>query len=746
MSPVLAEPVRIKPPRTPSKLVGRLFFGLLVLASALAGALFGLLIVYSTDLPQVEELEHYRPSTTTEIYDDQGRVIGSFALQRRVIAAYEDFPKVLRDAVLSIEDKDFERHWGIDFWRIFGAAWRDIQSGSRAQGASTLTMQLSRNLFLTPDRRWSRKIQETMLAIQIERRFTKPQIFTMYANQIYLGHGVYGFEAGAEFYFGKKAKDLTLPEAALLAGLPKGPGLYSPINHAERSTRRRNLVINAMLEDGKLTAEEAARAKASPLRLNLQPASNSLAPYFVEEVRQYLEKKYGTAEVHEGGLRVYTSLDMDLQAAANQAVLDGLAAYERRHGWRGSLPNVIADGQKLESYTHPDWSEPPRPGAYMHGVIVEAGKTSAVVKLGRSSAVLTTADIAWTKKKSPNEMFAIGDIAYVKILAVLPDGKLRISLEQDSGTQGALLAIDNSTGDVKAMVGGRDFNLSKFNRATQALRQVGSSFKPYVYTAAVDSGATPDDVILDAPTTFTTASGPYSPRNYDGKYEGNITLRRALAQSRNIPALKLAEKAGIQKVIGYTRRFGITSNVPAYLPIALGSAEITLLEHTSAFTAFPNDGVRVAPRYIRKVTDYDGRVLEEDYPEVRDVISPRTARIMTSLLREVVLHGTAFQASKLNHPLAGKTGTTNDFTDAWFVGFSPSITCGVWVGFDEKVRSLGEKETGGAAALPIWIEFMKAAIKGHETEKFPSGVQVAPATPQPKVDKPDIAPGDGETH
>jgi penicillin-binding protein 1A len=296
------------------------------------------------------------------------------------------------------------------------------------------------------------------------------------------------------------------------------------------------------------------------------------------------------------------------------------------------------------------------------------------------------------------------------------------------------------------MVGGRDFDLSKFNRATQALRQVGSSFKPYVYTTAVDNGATPDDVILDAPTTFNTASGAYTPHNYDGKYEGNITLRRALAQSRNIPAIKLAERVGIHKVIEYTHRFGVTSNIPPYLPIALGAAEITLLEHTASFTTFPNDGVRVTPRYIRKVTTYDGRVLEENYPEVRDVVPAKTARIMTGMLREVVMHGTGYAASKLNHPLAGKTGTTNDFTDAWFMGFSPSLTCGVWIGFDEKVRSLGNKETGALAALPIWMDFMKVAIKGHEQEAFPAAPDQPPPVVRPKVDKPDAAPGDGESH
>src|SRR4051794_16372490 len=326
------------------KLVGWVLFGLLVLVSALVGATGGLLLVYSTDLPQVEELEHYRPSSITELYDDQGRIIGSFALQRRVVATYEDYPPVLRDALVSIEDKDFYKHSGIDVWRIVGAAYHDVESGGREQGASTLTMQLARNLFLSPDRSFHRKIQEVLLAIQIERRFTKPQIFTLYANQIFLGHGVYGFEAASRYYFSKPAKQLTLEEACLLAGLPKAPGYYSPINHPDRAVRRRNLVINSMLEDGKVTAEQAAIAKGKPILLNLQKDPNSLAPYFVEEIRRYLEAKYGSDEVHEGGLRVYTTLDMELQRAANQALLDGLAGYEKRHGWKSRLPNAIALG------------------------------------------------------------------------------------------------------------------------------------------------------------------------------------------------------------------------------------------------------------------------------------------------------------------------------------------------------------------------------------------------------------------
>ncbi|HZW93455.1 MAG TPA: PBP1A family penicillin-binding protein [Candidatus Eremiobacteraceae bacterium] len=725
------------------KFVGRVLVGLLVLVSALVGATAGLLLVYTTDLPQVEALEAYRPSSITELYDDHERVIGSFALQRRVVAGYEDFAPLLRDALVSIEDKDFYRHSGINFWRIVGAAYRDIESGGRVQGASTLTMQLARNLFLSPDRSFHRKVQEAMLAIQIERRFTKPQIFTLYANQIFLGHGAYGFEAASEFYFSKPARNLTLAEAALLAGLPKGPGVYSPINHPDRAMKRRNLVINAMLEDGKITAAQAEAARSNAIALHLQHDPNSLAPYFVEEIRRYLEGKYGADQVHEGGLKVYTSLDVDLQKTANQAVLDGVAAYERRHGWKGHLENVLAEGSAIDKYEHPDWDDEPEVNGYVHALVTSSGIGIATVKFGRYAAALSQTDVGWTQGKIQN-LLKTGDICYVKILLLSANGAARVSLEQDSGAQGALLAIDNATGGIKVMVGGRDFNESKFDRATQSLRQVGSSFKPYVYTAVIDRGGSPDDTILDEPVTFESASGPYSPHNYDEKFEGIITLRRALAQSRNIPALKLASKVGIKTVIDYAERFGITARLPPYLPVALGSAEITLMEQTSAYSVFPNDGVRVTPRYITKVTDYEGRVLEEDYPEVKDVISARTARIMTGMLREVVLHGTGVAAAKMPFPVAGKTGTTNDFTDAWFMGFSPTMTCGVWLGFDEK-KTLGAKETGAHAALPVWMNFMNAAMAGKDVGQFQPPPDV-PGSFVQKVDTPDTQAGADETH
>jgi penicillin-binding protein 1A len=727
-----------------TRLVYRVIFGLAILAAAMFGALAGLVFVYSTDLPQVTDLERYRPSSITELYDQNGSVVGTFALQRRVIARYEDYPKVLRDAVISIEDKDFERHWGIDLWRVMGAAYRDLASGSRAQGASTLTMQLSRNLFLNPDRKFGRKVQEVMLAVQIERRFTKEQIFTLYANQIFLGHGVYGFEAGSEFYFSKPAKDLTIEEAALLAGLPKGPSAYSPINNPEKALRRRNLVINNMMEDGRITAAQAQEAKNRPLNLHLQSDPNDVAPYFIEETRRYLEKKFGTDQVHEGGLRVYTSLDLGLQKVATRAVLDGLAAYERRHGWKGHLRNVIIAGEDVAQYEHLDWGHAPEVGSYFHGLVTGVTPGEAEIKIGKYHGQIRGADMAWTSFHSPNQILTIGDIVYARVTAIDPEHRLQLALEQDSGAQAALVAIDNNTGEIRAMVGGRDFDESKFNRATQALRQTGSSFKPYVYSAAVEQGALPDDTIVDSPISFPSVAGTWAPHNYDGKYEGTISLRRALADSRNIPAVKLAQRVGIKTVIEYVRKFGITSDIQPYLPVALGSAEVTLLEHTAAYSTFPNDGVRLSPHSIRKVTDYDGHIMEQNFADVRDVISAHSARVMVELLRGVVLHGTGFAASKLNHPLAGKTGTTNDFTDAWFVGFSPSITCGVWVGYDEK-KTLGNKETGAAAALPIWMDFMKVAIADKKDEQFPEAPPELVAG-RKGLEKASRVASDGESH
>ncbi len=708
-------------PEYPSRRIARkfTFFALLGL-SAVFGAMCGLMVVYSIDLPQIEDLTRYRPNTTTELLDVHGRAFGSFALERRVVVPYSEFPPVLRDAILSIEDKSFERNWGVNLFRAVGAAYRDLHSKGRTQGASTITMQLARNLFLSSEKTYSRKIQEIILSMQIERRFTKEQIFELYANQIYLGRGTYGFEAGSEYYFSKRAKDLTLTEAALLAALPKGPEYYSPVRFPDRALKRRNLVLSEMEADRKITKAQAEAAIAAPLGLHLEPPPNSVAPYFVEEVRRQLEKEYGVEEVHGAGLKVYTTLDLDLQAVANKAVLDGTAAYERRHGWKGNLENVVLQGQDAESYVHPDWSQPVAKGSYVHGVVLAVEPKEVTVKLGSKEAVLTPEDWKWTQNVDGDSFLKNGDLVYLHVTSEEKDGSLKATLEQDTGAQAAMMAVNNADGEVLAMVGGRDFALSQFNRATQAERQVGSSFKPYVYTTAIEAGAKPTDIIVDGPVTFPSASGPYTPHNYENDYRGAMTLVNAFAESRNIPALKLAFRLGIRKVIDTAHRFGVTSDIPPVLPVAIGAADISLYEQVGAYSVFPNDGIRIEPHYIRKVTQADGLPLDEQPPQVDEVISVDTARTMMQFLQAVVQHGTAARAgAQLKHPLGGKTGTTNDFTDAWFLGFSPSVTCGTWIGFDDR-RSLGEKETGARAALPMWMDFMRVAIADKPDETFPA--------------------------
>jgi penicillin-binding protein 1A len=732
------------------RVVGRVAFILLLFGSIAAGAAAGLLFVYSSDLPQIRALEDFQPDVVTELYADDGQTIGNFALQRRVLLTYEQYPQVLKDAILTTEDQHFEQHWGVDFTRVAGAAWKDILAHHVVEGASTITMQLAGTLFLDrSDRRMGRKVQEALLALQIERHYTKQQIFTMYCNQIYLSHGNYGFEAASEYYFGKPVGKLTLPEAALLAGMIRGPS-YSPILHAQRALARRNLVIELLARSGKVTQAQAKAAIAQPMGLHLQAPRNTLAPYFVEEIRKYLESTYGTEMVHQRGLRVYTTLNVGMQQAANRAVRDGLHAYDRRHGWRGKLDNILKNKtDTLDSYEGDDWRWPISKGDYVEGLVTAVDQKAAAIKIGSLHATLIPPDFAWTSHKTPNEILQAGDLVEVSIKDIT-GSVAHVQLEQNVGPQAAMVAIDNPTGEIKAMVGGYSFDESKFNRATQAQRQVGSSFKVYVYSAALEQGFTPFDTILDAP--FTTMSGgqPYSPHNYDEKFEGVITLRRALDGSRNVPAVKLAEKVGMNAVIDMARRFGITSPLPPYLPITLGAADLNLLEHTSAFTVFPDDGIRIDPHMIRRVTTYDGALLEQAHPLVHDVVEPDVARTMTSMLEDVVQRGTGTPARVLGRPAGGKTGTTNDFTDAWFIGFTPEITAGVWVGYDDKSVSLGKPETGAVAALPIWLEFMQGALDGKPIQAFQNveSLDKIALAKSVKVDTPDNAPteaGEGPT-
>ena len=732
MPPDFPSITSVPPPRDPPRhlssrrLFGQFVFLILLLLFAGAGALGGLVFVYSSDLPKVRELEDYRPDVMTEIYADDGTAIGRFALEHRVIVTYNQIPPDLRNAVVAIEDRHFENHWGVDIFGILRAASKDLVEWRKTQGASTLTQQLSKMLFLTPDKSFRRKFQEMLLAIQIERYFTKSQIFTMYANQVDLGHGNFGFEAAAQFYFGKHLNELTLAEAATLAGIPRSPTAYSPIVHPESARRRRNQVLVAMFETGKIDSTELREASASPLGLNIQRWNYTVAPYFVEEVRQFLERKYGPEAVREQGLRVYTSLNTTLQEVAERSLQKGLRNDDKRRGWRGpeknilKTPSLTAGGKPvgLDTYVDDDWSEPVEAGDLVHGLVMDVTNDHADVRFGDVRARIVLPDFSWTQMPLVSDVFAPGDVDLFVITEVKGTAA-KATLDQEPDVQGALLAIDNASGEIKAMVGGYDWTESKYNRAVQAERQVGSSFKVYVYAQAIMDGTSPFDTVVDAPVSYHTSSGIWAPHNYDDKFEGTITVLHALAESRNVPAVRTIARIGVDKVIKLCRKFGITSRLVPNLPLALGASDLTLLEHTSAFTTFPNDGVHIAPRMVTRVTNYDGRLIDDFPAEVTDVIPASTARIMVSLLREVFNSGTAISGRTFaaKYPVAGKTGTTNEFSDAWFLGFTPSLTCGVYVGFDDH-RTLGNKEEGAKVALPIWLDFMGQVLKEKPVEDF----------------------------
>ena len=707
--------------------LGSLVFVFLLCLSIAMGATAGVLFVYNSDLPQVENLVDYRPSVITEVYADNLEVIGSFALERRIILTWDEIPQVVKDAIISVEDQNFFEHWGLDFYGIARAGLKNLLAGRVVGGGSTLTQQLSKNLFLTPEQSYRRKIQEAMLAIQIERNYTKEEILTLYCNLNFMGHGQYGLGAAAEYYFGKKLLDVTIEEAALLAAMQRSGTIYSPINYPERALARRNYAIDRMVAERKITVDQGEEAKKKDLVLEPKQRPDELAPYFVEELRRYLEKTYGTSAVHEGGLNVYTTLNIEMQKFANAAVRQGLKDYDKRHGWRGAERNLLSEGiPNLDTAELAEWKLPIRTNDTVPGIVMNTTKNSASIKIGEYTADLTPQDIAWTKALTPEEILKPGDVALFMIRSLSSaERKMEVSLEQQPKIQGALVAIEPQTGEVKAMVGGYDFDASKFNRATQALRQTGSAFKAFVYAAAVDKGLQADDIVIDAPANF----GGYAPGNYDGTFKGPISVRLAVAESRNLPAVRTLAKVGVQTLIPYVRRFGITSKIEPYLPIALGAADVTLLEMTSAYTTFPNEGVRVVPRYIRRVIDYEGNVLEEKFSELRDVIPVEAARTMVDLLQEPVRRGTATKLQELKRPAAGKTGTTNDFTDAWFMGFTPSLTVGVWVGFDEKI-TLGDKETGGRAALPIWFDMMQQYYKDKPVEQFPTTLPVTTSAPE----------------
>jgi penicillin-binding protein 1A len=726
--------------------VGRAGIVALHLLAILVGALAGLYLAYQSDLPQVSSLEDFRPNIITQVYARDGSLIGEFSIERRVVVDFPEIPPVLRNAIVSVEDADFWKHLGINPWSIPRAAIANLRSGRWSQGFSTLTMQLSRLLFLTPEKTIERKVKQIILAFQIEKNFTKEEILTLYCNQVYFGHGNYGVEAASQFFFSKPIGELSLAEAALLAGIPQNPARLSPLEHPERAVQRRNHVLDRMVEERYVTKAEASEAQAEALRLRQRKASPSIAPHFIEEVRKSLERSYGSQRIYQGGLRVYTTLDPKMQLAANRALREGLLRLDRQS--RGFVPpteTILEDGQFPADIHLPEWNVPIVPGDVVRGVVLASEGGAAAVRIGDYTARVGPEEIAWTESRNVGRILPAGTVAPFRILE-LDDGDerlARVRLEQEPEVEGALIALDVRTGDVRAMVGGYDFERSKFNRAIQAMRQVGSAFKPILYTAAIErAGYTPATLLDDAPLTFHSrwSDEVWRPRNYDGSFLGPITLRRALEKSRNLPAVRTLNSIGIETGIEYARKLGLMGPLPPYLPIALGAGEATLVEMTAAFATFPNQGLRMEPRLITRVSDRDGNIVEETRPHATEAIRADTAYLMTSLLQGVVQRGTAVRARSLKRPIGGKTGTTNDWTDGWFIGFEPSLAAGVWVGYDQKKNSLGRGRDGGRTALPIWIDFWGEAMGEAEIEEYPvpanivfvpvdgSGRRVAPAS------------------
>ena len=693
--------------------------------AAVLGTVSGALFAYSPDLPEIAALDDYAPNTITRVFARGGEEIGNFATQRRVIIGYDDIPDVLRHAIIAAEDGSFFEHSGISIPAIIRTAVNDVLR-RRLHGASTLTMQLARNItvggeVLGLEKTPLRKLRETYYTFLLEKRYTKREIFTLYCNEMWLGtarHAANGVEAAARLYFGKSAADLELGEAALIAGIIQNPSRQSPLVDKERATRRRNYALGRMAAEGYITPEEAEAAMAEPIRLApRRERSNEIAPYFLEEVRQHLEREYGAERLYEDGLVVRSTLDAKLQVAANRAVSEGLRSLDKRHGYRGPRRNVLTDGDtvdSLDAFEHPRWIYPIEVDEVVPAVVTGIDGGTVQVRVAGYTATIDPEGYRWTRARSAEEIVERGDLIDVRITALpeTSDGIADVTLDQEPEVEASLLAIDNRTGHILAMVGGYDFKRSKFNRATQAYRQLGSLFKGVLYAAAIDQGYTATSIVIDEPVSYDV--GPdqdlYEPENYDNTFKGPITLRRALEKSRNVPAVWLMNAVGPEVVVDFARRVGFSSPVPPYLSVALGSAEATLAEVTSAYSVFPNGGTRMVPMQIQRILDRDGNTLEEHHPQSQDALRADTAYIMVSLMRGVVQRGTAQRARReLAWPVGGKTGTMDEYTDAWFVGFDPDITVGVWVGYDEK-RTLGDKEEGARVALPIWIDFMKAYV------------------------------------
>jgi penicillin-binding protein 1A len=738
------------PPGERKHILRRFWFPAVILLALAAGGLTGIIAAYQLNYSQaaseVAALATYRPSIVTRIYADDGKtVIGEFALEKRIPLKYEEIPANMKNAILAVEDARFYDHVGIDPIRILGATWKNLTT-EKAEGGSTLTQQLAKNLFITREENrgknietLKRKMNEWVLALQIERYYTKNQILELYANHIFVGANAYGIEAGAETYFGKQAKDLTIEEAAMIAAIPKAPGEYSPTSNMQRAKERRDLVLQLMANSGFASQSEVDVAKTKPIQLAdsayYQPpqASEPAFDYPVEYIRQDLEDKY-TTRVAQTGLSVYSTINLAAQRKAYEVVRAGLRRYAGGHGaWQSSyeaIPTASNTGvptpQELAAYKYPDWyRDEYAPGRSLRGLVtkVESARDEATVRFGNYTATVTSSEMG-SSKRSPRGEFKPGYLAEFTIKEVdKKSRRLRVEFSPIPAVEGALMTINAKSGEIMAMQGGYDFLTNKFNNAVQAYRQTGSAFKPFIYTAAIEWGMTPDTTVSGAPINI----GGWQPHNYDGSTScGDMPLRTALAQSMNIPAVHLLQTVGIQTGAQMVRRFGVKVPMAPYLPSALGATEVPLDQMVSAYSAFPNKGVRVEPHMIRKVVDRDGAVMQEWERTTYKVVSEYVALTMVSMMRGVIQGGTASAAQVLGVPLAGKTGTVNDHTDVWFIGYTPTYVTGVWMGYPGKKKNLGNEMTGAHGALPFFIDYMKDFLKDKPKEDFPK----APAMPE----------------
>jgi penicillin-binding protein 1A len=731
------------PPGERKHILRRFWLPAVILLALAAGGLTGIIAAYQLNYSQaaseVAALATYRPSIVTRIYADDGTtVIGEFALEKRIPLKYDEIPAVMKNAILAVEDVRFYDHVGIDPIRIAGAGWKNLTSDKK-EGGSTLTQQLAKNLFLTREQTLKRKVNEWVLALQIERYYTKNQIMELYANHIFVGANSYGVEAGAETYFGKQAKDLTLEEAALLAAIPKAPGEYSPTANLAKAQERRDLVLQLMANGGFASQSEVDAAKARPIQLadsafyQAPQATEPAFDYPVEYIRQDLEDKY-TTRVAQTGLAVYSTINIASQRKAYETVRAGLRRYASGHNsWRPgyeAIPtsnnNGIPTQQELNAFKYPDWYRNEyQPGRSLRGLVtkVEQGRDEATVRFGNYSATVTAADMG-SSKRSPRSEFKPGYLVEFLIKEVDKKNKrLRVEMQLVPSVEGSLMTLNAKTGEIIAMQGGYDFLTNKFNNAVQAYRQTGSAFKPFIYTAAIEWGMTPDTTVSGAPISI----GGWQPHNYNGSTSnGDMPLKTALAQSMNIPAVHLLQTVGIQTGAQMVRRFGIKVPMAPYLPSALGATEVPLDQMVSAYSAFPNKGIRVEPHMIRKVLDRDGAVMQEWEKTTYKVVSEYVALTMVSMMRGVIQGGTASAAASLGVPLAGKTGTVNDHTDVWFIGYTPTYVTGVWMGYPGRKKNLGNEMTGAHGALPFFMDFMKEFLKDKPKEDFPK----APSMPE----------------